>query len=192
MAINSQLACLFLKFPSHQQMCVLHDIGLKLMSSLFACDRGTQGKSFLTQINTADSEPQQSPRSQVHILKLKKPKLNVTAHTLGFKQPSCQRNDELIPIQVGEEKKKFYFTDDLLCCLMQRWKSSMEISEHSTWLQNRGATDNLIYDLHTRRANTHTYARARGGARGIIDGDEQWLHTDKTGTHTHTHTSRHM
>lgn len=79
---------------------------------------------------------------------------------------------------------------------MQRWKSSVEISEHSTRLQNRGATDNLIYDLQTRTANTHTCARARGGARGVIDREMNNGYTQVNPTHTHTRarscTSRHM
>lgn len=174
-------------------MCVLYDIELQLMSSLFTCDRGTQGKSFLTQINTTDVEPQQIPRSQVHILKLKKPKWNVTAHTLGFKQPSCQRNGEVIPIWVGKKKKiKFYFRWLALLFdnfVMQRWKSSAEISEHSTRLQNQEATDNLIWSSDLQSQHVHLHTCTRRSVRRHRQGDEQSLHTGKTGAHTHT--SRH-
>lgn len=168
---------------------------MKVMSSPFAYDRGTQGKSFLTQINTADAGPQQILRSQVHILKLKKAKIKchrIHARVETTVLPVKWWTD---PNPTREKKKKGLFYRWLALLfdnfVMQRWKSSVEISEHSTWLQNRGATDNLIYDLQTRRANTHTCARARGGARGVIDGgmnngytQVNPMHTDKL-THTH-------
>lgn len=45
--------------------------------------------------------------------------------------------------------------------VMQRWKS-VEISEHSTWLQNQGATDNLIYDLQNPQSQlVHMHAAER-------------------------------
>ena len=84
-----------------------------------------------------------------------KPKLKVTAHTLQTNRPASK----MVNWFQSEQGKKVLFFRWLALLfdnfVMQRWKSAVEIPEHSTRLQERGATDNLIYDLQTRTANTH-------------------------------------
>lgn len=100
-------------------MCVLYDNELKLMSSVFPGDRGTQGKSFLTQINTADFRTAADREVASSHFEIKEAKMKCQRTHASAQTTSCQREGELIAIRAGTKKKKmFYFTDDLLCSLI--------------------------------------------------------------------------